>query len=554
VAAVTGNRVVLGTRAQGRQTSIRMTPLPQVSPAGTAWWEADIPARGEWSACLELAPIIDEQEVIPRYCCGQPVTEAEPHTRLREWQHLVPRVDSDISGLSPAIARAADDLGALRIFDPEHPGRPVIAAGAPWYMTLFGRDSILTSYMSLFFDPDLGLSVAETLARLQGTKLDPATEEEPGRILHEVRFASTASLALGSGEIYYGTADATPLFVMLVGELLRWGTPIERLHPLLPAVEAALTWMTDHGDADGDGYVEYSRQTAAGLLNQGWKDSGDGVSYADGRLPDGPVALCEVQAYCYAAWHAAAQLAQADGDTALATDRLQRAKELRVAFNRDFWMPDTQTFAIGLDGDKGHIDSITSNPGHCLWAGIVDDDKARGVVASLTSPEMFSGWGIRTLSTAMARYNPVSYHNGSIWPHDTAICAAGMRRYGFQDEASRVAIALLAAAGATDDRLPELFSGLSIDDFPTPVAYPTSCSPQAWASAAPLLLARMFLGIEPDIPSGTLGFHPALPEETKRLIVRGLPVAGFRVNVICDDALWTVNGLPEGIRVVETGS
>jgi glycogen debranching enzyme len=418
-------------------------------------------------------------------------------------------------------------------------------------MTLFGRDSILTSWMALFYDPDLGLSVAETLARLQGTKVDADTEEQPGRILHEVRFASASSLALGAGQIYYGTADATPLFVMLVGELHRWGMPLERLRPLLPAVEAALGWMTDYGDVDGDGYVEYARMTEEGLVNQGWKDSADGVSYADGRLPEGPIALCEVQAYCYGAWIAAAELAEAAGDTGTAAERRQRATALREAFNRDFWLSEQQMFAIALDGDKNRVDSITSNPGHCLWTGIVDDDKASGVAASLADSAMYSGWGLRTLSTHMARYNPVSYHNGSVWPHDSAIAVAGLRRYGFNDDANRIALALLAAAAATDDRLPELFSGLSIDDFPAPVAYPTSCSPQAWASAAPLLLARTMLGIEPNIPSHRFRFDPALPTGSSRLIVRGLPVAGFRINVVCDGDKRSVTGLPEGIEVVD---
>ena len=549
-ATVDGNRVLLGDEHGDRRTSVRLSPEAVISPAGTAWWTADIEPRSAWTGCIEIAPVIGGEELVPRYRCGQDVEVSEPQSGQEDWRDAIATVTTDVPDLTAVVKQSADDLDALRIFDTEHPDSPVLAAGAPWYMTLFGRDSLLTSWMALVLDTDLPLAVAETLARLQGLKVDATTEEQPGRILHEVRFAASQSLALSSGQIYYGTADATPLFVMLVGELWRWGVPLDRIRPLLPAVEAALEWIRTYGDADGDGYVEYERTSEHGLANQGWKDSADGVSFADGRLPEGPIALAEVQAYCYRAWRAAAELAMAIGDERAAAEHGRRAQTLREGFNRDFWLADRATFAIALDGDKRPVDSVTSNAGHCLWAGIADDDKAAGVAASLLSTEMFSGWGVRTLSTAMSRYNAVSYHNGSVWPHDSAICAAGLRRYGYVDGANRIAGALLAAARATENRLPELFSGLSVSDFPLPVAYPTSCSPQAWSSAAPLLLLRAMLGLEPDIPNGTVTMGAALPPGARHLAIRGLPIGGVRVDVEAVDGALSVTGLPAGVEFV----
>ena len=275
----------------------------------------------------------------------------------------------------------------------------------------------------------------QTLARFQGKDIDPAHEEEPGRILHEMRFGDAPSLSLGGGSIYYGTADATPLFVMLLGELRRWGIGGEQVEELMPNADRAMEWIEDFGDIDGDGYVEYHRTTDRGLANQGWKDSWDGVRYADGRIAQAPIALCEVQGYVYAAYLARAHFAFEAGQSAECDRYRAKAAALKVAFNRDFWLEDHQWFAIGLDRDKAPIDSLTSNMGHCLWTGIVDDDKAQAVARHLLSDEMFSGWGTRTLAASMGGYNPVSYHCGSVWPHDTAIVAAGLARYGFEEGA-----------------------------------------------------------------------------------------------------------------------
>jgi glycogen debranching enzyme len=418
-------------------------------------------------------------------------------------------------------------------------------------MTVFGRDSLLTAWMALLFDPDLALGVLQTLARFQGEDVDPVHEEQPGRILHEMRFGDAPSLSLGGGHIYYGSVDATPLFVMLLGELRRWGLSTDQVDDLLPNADRALAWIEEFGDADGDGYVEYHRATDRGLANQGWKDSWDGIRYADGRVAQAPIALCEVQAYTYGAYLARAHFAYEAGDAATFDRYRAKATALKRAFNRDFWLEEQGWYAIGLDADKRPIDSLASNVGHCLWSGIVDEDRAPVVARRLLAPEMFSGWGIRTLASTMGGYNPVSYHCGSVWPHDTAVVAAGLSRYGFAEAAQRLVVALLDAAVAQGGRLPELFSGLSRDTVGVPVAYPTSCSPQAWAAASPLLCLRTMLRFDPWVPYGKSWLAPMIPHQIGSLRVLGIPLAGSRVDVEVDDGRVRVSGLPEGIELVE---
>ena len=521
-----------------------------VLKGSSAVFEVIVPARGQWSTCLQVTPIMAGGEVEPRYLCGQPVERATPGQRLARWRSEVPLVESDHDWLGTVVARGAEDLGALRIFDPEFPDRTVVAAGAPWFMTLFGRDSLITSWMALMVDPDLALGVLQTLARFQGTDVDPRNDEEPGRILHEMRFGEAASLSLGGGRIYYGTADATPLFVMLLGELRRWGLERAAVDELLPHADLALRWITEFGDRDGDGYVEYQRASDRGLANQGWKDSWDGVRFADGTIPRTPVALAEVQAYVYGAYVARAHFADEMGDAETATRYRTLAQDLRTAFNRDFWLEDRGWFAMGLDADKKPIDALASNMGHCLWTGIVDEEKAPLVAQRLLSPEMFNGWGIRTLGSTMGGYNPISYHSGSVWPHDSALIAAGLMRYGFVEQAQRVAMALLDAAVSQGGRLPELYAGLDRHEYPGVVAYPTSCSPQAWASAAPLLLLRTLLRFDPWVPHGKLWLDPALPAEISYLCVQGIPLAGTRLTVRIDGGDVEVRGAPGDLEII----
>jgi glycogen debranching enzyme len=533
-----------------RGARVACTPKAQLV-ANTLTFEVIVPARGEWQTCVQVTPIIDGQDVEPRYRCGEPVERSTPAERLKKWRHDVPFVATENEDLRLVVTRSLEDLGALRIFDPTHPERAVVAAGAPWFMTLFGRDSIITSWMALLVDPDLALGTLQTLARFQGTKVDPLTEEEPGRILHEMRFGEAASIGLDGGTIYYGTADATPLYVMLLGEVRRWGLAREAVDQLLPHAEAALRWIVDYGDRDGDGYVEYQRSSDRGLQNQGWKDSFDGIRFANGDIPKTPIALCEVQGYVYGAYLAGAYFAEEVGDTVAATTWRERAAELKRRFNADFWLEDRGWYAMGLDANKRPIDALASNMGHCLWTGIVDEDKAAMVGDQLLSREMFSGWGVRTLATSMTGYNPISYHCGSVWPHDNAIIAAGLMRYGMVEHAQRVVTALLEGAVTQRGRLPELYSGLDRSELPTLVSYPTSCSPQAWASGSPLLFLRTLLRFDPWVPHGKVWVAPVLPPGLAPLQVQRIPLAGRRITISVEaDGSCSVDGLPPDIELV----
>ena len=523
---------------------------PMTRGPGLFTFSVAIPPREQWETCLQVHFAIDGNAVTPAYPCGQHPEFSRPARRNREWIERAPLIDTPHEGLAAALRTGQLDLGALRIHDPERPGREVVAAGAPWFMTPFGRDSLLTSWMALPLDPGLALGTLETLARHQGRVVDPLTEEEPGRILHEMRFGAEAGLALGGGNVYYGTADATPLFVMLLGEAFGWGMNVDDLTALLPAADAALSWIQNYGDRDGDGFVEYQRATDRGLLNQGWKDSGDGITDAEGRFAVPPIALCEVQGYVYAGYLSRARIARQLGDTATFERWAARAAALKRAFNNAFWLPDRGYFALALDRDKKPVDSLTSNIGHCLWTGIVDDDKAAAAVANLLSPQMFSGWGVRTLASSMGAFNPLSYHNGSVWPHDNAIAVAGMLRYGFVDGAHRVARAVLDAAGAFGWRLPELWCGFNRSEFSTPLPYPTACSPQAWAAATPIFLLRTLLGLHPWLPGGQVAVSPRVPAEFLPLTVGRLPLGGDNVRLTVTRDGYVLEGLPDDVEQV----
>ena len=517
-----------------------------------ASWQVRVPAHGSWSSCVQITVRVGDGDVEPRHRCGGQVDDTMPTLRLAEWQRSVPILDTDWVAMSEAFDRSLADVGSLRLFDPGRVGRPVVAAGAPWYMTIFGRDSLLTAYESLLAGTDLAVGVLQVLAELQGSRVDANTEEQPGRILHEIRYGSSSSIDLAAGHVYYGTADATPLFVMLLGECLHWGVPYTELEPLLPHADRALDWMENYGDRDGDGFVEYERLNHVGLANQGWKDSWDGIPFADGRLPDPPIALCEVQGYAYAAYLARAELAAFAGDDATRKRCRERAAELKRRFNDAFWLPDLGYYAIALDGQKRPVDGLASNMGHCLWTGVIDEQHAAQVAARLLSPDLFSGWGIRTLASSMASYNPGSYHCGSVWPHDNALCAQGLMRYGFVDEARRVIGGMLAAAAAHRGRLPELFSGLDRSDVGTPVSYPTSCSPQAWSAAAPLLMLRTLLRLDPDVAAGRVWLDPVVPPTVRELTVDRIPLAESRLCITVSNGHLDVQGAPPVVGIVRS--
>ena len=506
-----------------------------------------IPPHGHWNTIVTVVPRIEGTASFATFVHADG-DELSPRDRRRqEWVAKIPVVQMGNRSIERTLRCSYDDLGALRIEDPNNPDRVVVAAGAPWFMTLFGRDSLWASEMALPVDPSLALGTLQTLAERQGSVVDPMSEEEPGKILHEVRLDVSSGLSLGGKSIYYGSVDATPLFVMLLGAVSRWGFAKDTITALLPHADRALDWIRDYGDKDGDGFVEYQRLNDQGLINQGWKDSWDGINFADGTLAKAPIALCEVQGYVYTAYMARAWMAYDVGDLALADELTERAAHLKRQFNEQFWMPDRGYYAVALDGQKRQVDACASNMGHCLWLGIVDDDKAPLVAQRLMSPEMFSGWGVRTLATDMGAYNPASYHNGSVWPHDNAIIAAGLLRYGFVAEAQRISTALLEAAEYSDGRLPELFCGFSREQFAKPIAYPTACSPQAWAATTPIQLVTTLMRYDTHVSRGGLWMDPVLPESYGDLHISNAPLAGGRVTIDIVDSNPSVHGLPEGI-------
>ncbi|HEX7201991.1 MAG TPA: glycogen debranching N-terminal domain-containing protein, partial [Arthrobacter sp.] len=504
--------------------------------------------HSQWSTVLTAVPSAEATSPPPPSFIHAGGEELSPRDRRRqEWVAKIPVVQMGNHSIERTLRRSYDDLGALRIEDPNHPERVVVTAGAPWFMTLFGRDSLWPSEMAMPVDPSLALGTLQTLADRQGKVVDPMSEEEPGKILHEVRLGVSSGLSLGGKSAYYGSVDATPQFVMTLGSVSRWGFAKETIAALLPHADRALDWIRDYGDKDGDGFVEYQRLNDQGLINQGWKDSWDGINFADGTLAKPPIALCEVQALAYSAYLSRAWMAYDAGDTPLAAQLADEAARLKKRFNDEFWLPDRGYYAVALDRDKRPVDACASNMGQCLWHGIIDEDKVPLVAERLMSPEMFSGWGVRTLASDMGAYNPASYHNGSVWPHDNAIIAAGLLRYGFVEEAQRIAAALLEAADYSDGRLPELFCGFGRDQVPQPVPYPTACSPQAWAATTPIMLVTSLMRYDAHISRGGFWLDPVLPESYGDLHITNAPMGGGRITIDIAGSEPTVHGLPDGI-------
>lgn len=520
---------------------------PQARP-GVLSWEAVIPTRQEWEVEIHAQPLIEGRRIEPRF---RDPNLPDSHGKSA-WLSKVTSVKTNHPALGLVIQQSLHDLDSLRIESPDDPARVFFAAGAPWFMTLFGRDSLLAAWMALPLDPRIAVGTLHTLAGMQGQQINPQTEEAPGRILHESRLGPDSVTALG-GMNYYGTIDATPLFVALLGEVWRWGATEADVRSLLPAADKALSWMDDYGDRDGDGFLEYQRATDRGLVNQGWKDSWDGIIDASGRLPDPPIALAEVQGYAYAAWLARAELADAFGEEEKAQECRHRAEKLKQLFAGSFWLSSEGYFAMALDGLKRPVDAMSTNAGQCLWSGIVTDEHAEVLVERMSRPDMDSGFGLRTLSDRMGGYNPMSYHNGSVWPHDTALCIAGLMRYahvpGAVPLAHRIASGLLAAGLAFGGRLPELYCGFPSETFSPPVPYPTSCSPQAWASAAPFMLLRAFLGLEPNVPKQKVAIRPDLPREWGSLTLDRLRLAGKTLKISAAEKAVQQADLPEGWTV-----
>ena len=462
---------------------------------------------------------------------AETLDDGAPHAPPQRWP-VGATIETSHVLAERALERSTADLGLL-VNDGPDQGERYIAAGVPWFSCLFGRDSIITSLQMLAVQPEIARATLSILARLQATKVDEFHDAAPGKILHELRSGELARTNEIPHTPYYGTVDATPLWLMLLDEYERWTGDSTLIERLWPNALAALDWLDRHGDLDGDGFIEYQRLSERGLVNQGWKDSADSVRNRDGSLGEGPIALVEVQGYAYAARRGLARLARLRGDEALATSQENAADRLRRRFEDAFWMEDAGTYAMALDGAKQQVDGIASNAGHALWTGIADEKRAVRTAAALTGGGMWSGWGIRTLSADTIGYNPIGYHLGSIWPHDNAICAAGFARYGLFDATRQVAGALFeATAHFREARLPELFCGFERATSPLPVPYPVACSPQAWAAGSLYHLMSAALGMRPDARAGRLELvRPALPKWLPSLRLLGLRVGAAAVDL-----------------------
>jgi glycogen debranching enzyme len=448
-----------------------------------------------------------------------------------EWERESTQIVTDNEVFDQLLDRSLRDLRALSTITPDG---GTLAAGIPWYVTLFGRDSLIAAHQLLMVNPRVARYALERLAALQGTVVDDWRDEEPGKILHEVRRGEMAQAGMVPHTPYYGSVDSTPWFLILFAQYFRWTGDVEFARRLMPAADAALEWIDAHGDLDGDGFLEYRTRSPRGIRNQGWKDSFDSVVHADGRLAEPPIALAEVQGYVVLAKNRMADVYAALGDDRRAEWLRASAHELRRRFNEAFWMEDEKFFAGALDADKRQVRTIVSNPGHALYCEAIDPDKAGQVAKRLLAPDMFSGWGIRTMSKAAAAYNPMSYHNGSVWPHDNALIAAGLKRYGYARSTNRVATALFDAAIHADYlRLPELFCGFTRRTPNRPVSYPVACSPQAWAAGSPFLMLQAMLGISSRADLNLLTVNqPHLPSWLNTVELRNLQVGRSHISLV----------------------
>lgn len=520
---IDGGALVLGYR---RETFVRETRITATRPMAIddrgLRFTVHLEPHSEWTTCIDVLTA-HAFELHTKVKYGHGDDDAHPiEGDLARWRAQAPQLKTSCRPIERAYERSIADLAALRFVTRLWPDNALPAAGLPWFMTVFGRDSIITSLQSMPYVPKLAEATLRVLGTWQGTAQDDFREEEPGKILHEMRYGELTAFEERPHSPYFGAADSTPLYLVLLDEYERWSGDVDLVRQLEPNARAALRWIDEWGDRDGDGYVEYARRNeTSGLDNQCWKDSPTSIRFADGTLASLPRATCEIQGYVYDAKVRCARLARdVWGDLAWAQRLEQEAADLKARFNRDFWLADRGYFALALDGSKRKVDALTSNIGHLLWSGIVDEDKAGAVVRHLLGERLFSGWGVRTMGSGDAAYNPIGYHVGTVWPHDNGIIAAGLRRYGYRAEAARVAFAILEAADFFEGRLPEAFAGYPRPMTRFPVEYPTACSPQAWATGAPLQMITTLLGLEPI--AGRLLVDPAIPTAVGQIGLLGI--------------------------------
>ncbi|MFE9690329.1 glycogen debranching N-terminal domain-containing protein [Micromonospora sp. NPDC005806] len=506
-----------------RETLVSSTAPAQVDEQGLTY-DIRLGPHGQWVTDLQVRALGVGGREIRESLLGRPGrARKQMRQDLADWLAEAPRLTCDSPTLAMTYRRGLADLAALRFMPLTGGGRAIPAAGLPWFMAIFGRDSILTSIQALPFAPGLAATTLRLLAVTQGVVLDDFREEEPGKILHELRYGETTGFEEQPHSAYYGSADSTALYVILLDEYERWTGDVATVHLLEHSARAALHWIDEYGDIMGDGYVWYQRRNErTGLENQCWKDSWDSLSFRDGSLPSLPRATCELQGYAYDAKIRGARLAREFWNDPEYADRLEReAADLKERFNRDFWIADGEYYALALDGDGRQVDALSSNIGHLLWSGIVEESRAAKIAEHLLGPRLFSGWGVRTLATGEGRYNPIGYHVGTVWPFDNAFIAWGLRRYGFAQEAGRIAEGIIDAAESFEGRLPEAFGGYDRTLTRYPVLYPTACSPQAWSTGTPLLLLRTMLGMEPH--GDHLVTRPAVPPGMGRIELLHIP-------------------------------
>lgn len=507
---------------------------PATVDGATLRWPVALGPRGTWELDVSVYPSLDRVELSPAEIERHLETERRRVSdSLSRWNASVPRLETSWDDLERAWAQSVSDIAALRIRGDGDVLGQLPAAGMPWFMTVFGRDTLITCLQTFLFGPELATGALRYLAATQAHEDDPDNDAEPGKIVHEVRRGRTAAAWTPR---YYGTVDATPLFLVLLSELWRWSGDDALVRELRGAAEAALEWIDRFGDLDGDGFVEYHRRSRYGIRNQSWKDSEDSMRFRDGRLAESPIAGAEIQGYVYDAKLRAAELAREVWGEPETAARLEReAVELRARFDAAFWC-EQGWYALALDRDKRKVDGLASNIGHLLWSGIALPERVEELAAHLMSDALWTGWGVRTLAGDQPGYNPLAYHNGTVWPHDNSLIAQGLARYGRWPEALRIARRLVAASTHFDYQLPEVFAGYSRTETPFPVAYPTPARPQAWAAAAPVLLLQVLLGIEADRIGGTLVSRaPVLPDWVGSLRLQGVRAHGTTWDVaLCD--------------------
>ncbi|MCW3816105.1 amylo-alpha-1,6-glucosidase [Micromonospora sp. DR5-3] len=517
-----------------RETLVWSSEPARIDERGLTYTVRVAPKQG-WTTTLRAQSLVlrpDGRDIREQLDRRPRRSAAERQQDLAVWLDRAPQLSCDWNALTEAYRRSLVDLASLRYSPLTLPDRSMPNAGLPWGATITGRDSILTSFEALPVASELADATLRMLGIDQGTVLDDFRDEEPGKILREFRYSELAAFEERPESPYYGSADTTPLYVILLDEYERWTSDSGLVLEAEQETRAALEWIDEYGDILGDGYVRYQRRNEqTGLRNQGWKDSPEAICYADGRLAGPPVATCELQGYAYDAKLRGARLAREIwGDPAYA-ERLEReAAALRERFDRDFWIADRGYYALALDGDGRQVDALASNMGHLLWSGIVPPERAEQVAHHLLGPRLFSGWGVRTLAEGQARYNPLGYHLGAVWPFDNALIAWGLRRYGLVEEAGRIAEALVDASRYFHGRLPEAFAGYPRDLTRYPVCYPTANSPAAMATGAIFLLLRALLGLE---PSGEhLLMAPSVPPRFGRVELLDVPGRWGRIDVI----------------------